>query len=376
MSSIAFHTFRGSRAKMATALLLTGAVGAGSYHYEKKRRQFNNRNNNNNNNKNNKNFAKALFGFSTGTAAATLTDESKVKVATLSDIHSFKEYQQVYNDIAKKIEDEDDFDVDGSAGPNLVRLAWHSAGTYDKYDKNPHTNGGSYGGTMRFSKEGGDGANNGLAKGREFLEPLLKKYTWLSHGDLWTLSGVVAIQEMGGPKIKWRPGRKDLSEEYQAPNGKLPDAAQGPDYVRKFFNRLDFTDREMVALIGAHTLGRCHVTSSGYDGPWDFAPTMFDNGFFTQLQKGVGSGEGQWHLRKWDGPEQYEDNNSNSLMMLPADMALVQDPKFKKIVDEFAASQETFFNEFAPAFQKLLESGIHFPKESKELVFRTLDEQS
>lgn len=80
MSSIAFHTFRGSRAKMATALLLTGAVGAGSYHYEKKRRQFNNRNNNNNNNKNNKNFAKALFGFSTGTAAATLTDESKVKV--------------------------------------------------------------------------------------------------------------------------------------------------------------------------------------------------------------------------------------------------------------------------------------------------------
>lgn len=42
------------------------------------------------------------------------------------------------------------------------------------------------------------------------------------------------------------------------PNGRLPDAAQGAEHLRQVFGRMGFSDREIVALSGGHTLGRCH----------------------------------------------------------------------------------------------------------------------
>lgn len=41
----------------------------------------------------------------------------------------------------------------------------------------------------------------------------------VTYSDLWTLGGVVAVQEMGGPKIYWRPGRSDRGEEHTPPDG-------------------------------------------------------------------------------------------------------------------------------------------------------------
>ncbi len=77
-----------------------------------------------------------------------------------------EDYQTVYNEIASRLED-DNYD-DGSYGPVLVRLAWHASGTYDKETGT----GGSNGATMRFSPEGGHGANAGLKNARDFLEPV------------------------------------------------------------------------------------------------------------------------------------------------------------------------------------------------------------
>lgn len=72
-------------------------------------------------------------------------------------------------------------------------------GTYDKETKT----GGSNGATMRFSTEAKDPANAGLDIARNLLEPIKQKYSGLSYGDLWTLAGVVAVEETGGPKIEW-----------------------------------------------------------------------------------------------------------------------------------------------------------------------------
>ena len=81
-----------------------------------------------------------------------------------------KDYQEVYDTIAKLIEEHDEYE-DGSYGPVLLRLAWHASGTYDTETKT----GGSNGATMRFSPEADHGANAGLKVARDFIEPVKRK---------------------------------------------------------------------------------------------------------------------------------------------------------------------------------------------------------
>ncbi len=61
---------------------------------------------------------------------------------------------------------------------------------------------------------------------------------------------------------------------------------------------------EIVALIGAHALGRCHPDRSGFQGPWTFSPTVFTNGFFTELL------DKKWVEKKWKGPKQFVDKET------------------------------------------------------------------
>ena len=188
------------------------------------------------------------------------------------------------------------------------------------------------------------------------MEPIKKKYPEISYADLWTLAGVVAIESMGGPKVSWKPGRTDKKKETlratDVPeNGRLPDASQGADHIRKIFNRMGFNDREIVALSGAHSLGRCHTDRSGYTGAWSYTPTRFSNQYFILLIKE------KWTKKKWNGPEQYE-NSDGELMMLPTDMALLSDKEFAKYVTLYAKDKDAFFADFSSAFAKLLELGV------------------
>ena len=53
-----------------------------------------------------------------------------------------------------------------------------------------------------------------------------------------------------------------------------------PLQIRDIFYRMGFNDQEIVALAGAHALGRCHADRSGFDGPWTRSPTTFSNDYF------------------------------------------------------------------------------------------------
>jgi cytochrome c peroxidase len=92
-----------------------------------------------------------------------------------------EDYQKVYNEIADRLEEKDDYD-DGSYGPVLVRLAWHASGTYDKETGT----GGSNGATMRFVPEAGHGANAGLKAARDFLEPIKGMLVYSFHNGINT----------------------------------------------------------------------------------------------------------------------------------------------------------------------------------------------
>jgi cytochrome c peroxidase len=88
-----------------------------------------------------------------------------------------------------------------------------------------------------------------------------------------------------GPTVPWHPGRTDKDVNSPAlPDGRLPDASQGAAHIRDVFYRMGFDDKEIVALSGAHTLGRCHKDRSGFEGPWTNAPTTFSNLYFQELK--------------------------------------------------------------------------------------------
>lgn len=204
---------------------------------------------------------------------------------------------------------------------------------------------------MRFCPEANHGGNSGLAIARSFLEPIKSQFPWISYADLWSLAGVVAIEVMGGPVVPWTPGRTDAPDGTNStPDGRLPDAGQGAAHLRTIFGRMGFNDQEIVALSGAHSMGRCHSDRSGFEGPWTRAPTTFSNMFFVELMTNT------WTRKAWNGPFQYEDP-TGELMMLPSDVALIQDPGFKKWVEIYSKDSARFSKDFAAAFGKLQDVG-------------------
>ena len=76
------------------------------------------------------------------------------------------------------------------------------------------------------------------------------------------------------------------------------------------------------------------------------------------------------NIDQWDGPKQYQDVASKSLMMLPTDMALIKDKEFKKHVERYAEDNDVFFKDFRDVLVKLLELGVPFqskPEDRMEL---------
>jgi len=212
--------------------------------------------------------------------------------------------------------------------PLVLRLAWHSAGTYDTNSKT----GGPFG-TIRNKDELSHSANAGLDSAVKLLEPIKEQFPILSYADFYQLAGVVAVEVTGGPSIPFHPGRTDLSDSPE--EGRLPDATGGSDHLRSVFYRMGLGDKDIVALSGGHTLGRCHKERSGYEGPWTRTPLLFDNSYFRELL--VGEREG--------------------LIQLPSDKALLQDPIFSKYVHLYAKDENAFFIDYAEAHLKLSELG-------------------
>jgi catalase-peroxidase len=182
----------------------------------------------------------------------------------------------------------------GNYGPFMIRMAWHSAGTYRISDGR----GGGGAGQQRFAPLNSWPDNGNLDKARRLLWPVKKKYGQkLSWADLMILAGNVALEEMGfetfgfgggradvweadedvywGPEHTWLgderyTGERDLEDPLGAvqmgliyvnpegPNGN-PDPLAAAVDIRETFRRMAMNDEETVALIaGGHTFGKTH----------------------------------------------------------------------------------------------------------------------
>lgn len=240
--------------------------------------------------------------------------------------------------------------------PILIRLGWHDAGTFDKDVKEWPRHGGANG-SLRYSIELDHAANAGLVNALKLIEPVKEKFPNISYADLFQLASATAIEEAGGPSIPMKYGRVDTAgPEDCVKEGSLPDAGP-PDpaqHLRKVFYRMGLDDKEIVALSGAHTLGRSRPERSGWgkketkytkDGPgapggqsWTVQWLKFDNSYFKDIKE----------------------KRDEDLLVLPTDAALFEDPGFKVYAEKYAVDEEAFFKDYAQAHAKLSELGSRF----------------
>ena len=191
----------------------------------------------------------------------------------------------------------------GHYGPLLIRMAWHSAGTYRISDGR----GGASSGAQRFAPLNSWPDNVNLDKARRLLWPVKQKYgRKISWADLMIFAGNCALESMGfktfgfggGREDDWDPAEVDWGAEREwlgdsrytgereldlplaavqmgliyvnpeGPNGN-PDPLKAARDIRETFRRMAMNDEETVALIaGGHTFGKTHGAAAGtYLGP-------------------------------------------------------------------------------------------------------------
>ncbi len=324
----------------------------------------------------------------------------------------------------------------GHYGGLMIRMAWHSAGTYRASDGR----GGGGTGNQRFAPINSWPDNVNVDKGRRLLWPIKKKYgNRISWADLIILAGTIAYESVGLTTFGFAYGREDIwhpekdtdwgpetewlgSERYdgddretlenplaavqmgliyvnpEGVNGK-PDPLRTAQDVRLTFKRMAMDDEETVALAaGGHTIGKCHgngdasilgegpegadmaqqglgwhnpaargvgrdTVSSGIEGAWTTHPTRWDNGYFHMLLnhewelKKSPAGAWQWepvNIKEEDKPVDVEDPSIRcNPIMTDADMAMREDPEYKKISERFYKDPAYFSEVFARAWFKL-----------------------
>ncbi|OUS42599.1 chloroplast ascorbate peroxidase [Ostreococcus tauri] len=268
---------------------------------------------------------------------------------------------------------------ESNANPIMVRLAWHDAGTYDASKAHmpwPRAQGAN--GSIRHESELAHGANAGLVKAIGYLRPLKEKYARVSWADAIQLAGATAIEHAGGPRIPMRYGRADA--EVGAMEGNLPDAeapfgdgaSDAATHLRNVFGRMGFNDREIVALSGAHTIGRAFkersgTTNHGYGAKngTKFTGCPYMNARADGKEGSIGMPGGASWTRRWlafDNSYFHREKltDEKDLIWLSTDDALVTDPGFAPHFKRYAHDQNAFFYDFSAAFAKLSELGSRF----------------
>jgi L-ascorbate peroxidase len=216
--------------------------------------------------------------------------------------------------------------------PLMLRLVFHDAATYRMKSAD-----GGVNGSIQYELERPE--NFGLKRGVNVIRQLKDRLNTkdgnnndYSVADLIVLSAAYAVYMTHGPDMfhAVRVGRVDATAE--DPVGRMPEETLSAKEQLAVFESMGFSPKEMVALLGSHTIG-----NKGFG-----EPLSFDNTYYKSLLK-----------KPW------EDKNDKmaSMIGLASDRVLPDDEVARSFVETFAESNDEFFKEFEKAFIKLTELG-------------------
>lgn len=254
------------------------------------------------------------------------------------------------------------FIAEKKCAPIMVRLAWHDSGTYDK-DVSEWPKCGGANGSIRFEPEIKHGANAGLVKAVGLLEPIKKKYPQVSYADLYQMASAAGIEVCDGPKIPLVYGRIDVADadgcppEHRLPAAKAPfpdDTKTPAEHLRKVFYRMNLTDKDIVALSGAHTIGRAFKGRSGLGSE--------STAYTENVDEGVTPGGTSWTKQWLQFDNSYfveaKEKTDKDLLVLDTDACLFEDKEFRNFAVRYAEDQGAFFKDYAESHKKLSELGV------------------
>ena len=166
------------------------------------------------------------------------------------------------------------------------------------------------------------------------LAPIYARYPELSRPDFEQFAAAVAVEALGGPALAFRYGRREGEAVGEAAGAVA--GLSGADYLRAVvLERLGCSERELVALLGAHVL-----LASG---------ARLDHAYFARLL-------GHTWTEVSDGSGAFEDE-ARQWRLSASDVALLTDAALKAHVERYARNGDLWLQDFATAFQRLQERG-------------------
>lgn len=247
--------------------------------------------------------------------------KGKTGLYRLYEIHSLKTEHRLLADILTEYLTKM---MSVEEAPKYLRLAFHDAGNYDA-----ETNLGGANGSLRFELDREE--NISLKPYFEKLEIVKKEIESLgikvSYADLIAFGGAVAVYKTGGPKIYLKTGRTD-SDSAGARIHFLSSGINIKELLEKF-SAMGLGAKDLVALSGAHTIGRANGLPMTED------LFRFSNSYYKNL------------LAFCNGMRM------ENLGVLNSDIALLDLKETRNLIELFASNEFTFFNEFAESYQKL-----------------------
>ena len=236
----------------------------------------------------------------------------------------------------------------GHYGGLMIRMAWHSAGTYRITDGR----GGAGAGQQRFAPLNSWPDNANLDKARRLLWPIKQKYgRKISWADLMILAGNVALESMGFKTFGFAGGHT-----FGKTHGAGDPSLVGPDPEAGALEDQGLGWKSKFGTgVGAHAI------TGGPEVTWTQTPTKWSNLFFKNLFENEWelttspAGAKQWVAKNAEPsiPDAFDPSKKHRPTMLTTDLSLRFDPIYEKISRRFYENPDQFADAFARAWFKL-----------------------